>query len=133
YHVPILFVFLLFSILGLGWIFLFLKKRKALDYLRFQQMSENENVLYEMISGMQEIKLNNSEKRKRWNWERIQAKMYDLSIKGLALGQYQQTGNSFLNQLKNVFTSYLAAVAVIDGQMTLGMMMSVSYIIGQLN
>lgn len=133
YSVPILLVFLLFSAASIGWIILFLRKRKELDYKHFQQMSDNQDVLYEIITGMQEIKLNNCETPRRWKWERIQAKLYKVSIEGLSLAQYQQVGSGFFTQLKNILISYMSAMAVIHGEMTLGMMLSVSYIIGQMN
>ncbi len=133
YSLKILLVFLLFSCLGVLWITFFLKRRKQLDYIRFQRLSANENMLFELITGMQEIKLNNCETVRRWNWERLQAKLFDLNIKSLALGQTQQIGSTFFNQLKNILISYLSAREVIRGNMTLGMMMSVSYIVGQIN
>lgn len=133
YNIPILIVFLLFSTASVGWIVIFLKRRKELDYKRFQRLSDNQNILFEMITGMQEIKLNNCETAKRWEWERTQAKLYRISVKGLALGQYQQVGSVFFTQLKNILISFVSANAVIEGQMTLGMMLSVSYIIGQMN
>jgi len=133
YSLNILFIFLVGSALSILWIILFLKKRKELDYKRFQQLSNNQNNLYELITGMQEIKLNNCETPKRWEWERIQAKLFKLNIGSLALEQYQQTGNLFFTQLKNILISYLAAREVVSGNMTLGMMLSVSYIIGQMN
>jgi ATP-binding cassette subfamily B protein len=120
-------------LLGIGWIFIFLKRRKQLDYVRFQRMSDNQNVLFEMITGMQEIKLNNCETKKRWGWENVQAKLFSLNIKSLSLGQTQQVGSVFFNQLKNIFITYISAREVMNGHMTMGMMMSVSYIIGQLN
>jgi ATP-binding cassette subfamily B protein len=133
YSWKILIVFFLFSIGSVCWIVLFLKKRKELDYMQFQRMSDNQNVLYELITGMQEIKLNNSETLKRWEWEKVQAKLYKISVKGLALGQYQQVGSIFFTQLKNILISYITAREVMNGNMTLGMMLSVSYIIGQMN
>jgi len=133
YSLKILGVFVLFSLFGIAWIVLFLQKRKKLDYLRFQKMSDNEDVLFELITGMQEIKLNNAETKKRWGWERVQAQLFHVNIKSLALGQYQQIGSVFFNQTKNILVSYIAAVEVMGGSMTLGMMLSVSYIIGQLN
>lgn len=133
YSMKILSVFFLFSVLGIVWIFLFLRKRKELDYKRFQRSSDNENVMYELITGMQEIKLNNCETPKRWGWERVQAKLFKLNIESLALGQYQQIGSQVFNQLKNIFISFISAREVMSGNMTLGMMMSVSYIIGQMN
>ena len=133
YSMKILGVFFLFSVLGIAWIILFLKRRKQLDYVRFQRMSDNQNVMYEMITGMQEIKLNNCETKKRWGWENVQAKIFKLNIESLTLGQTQQIGSVFFNQLKNIFITYISAREVMNGNMTMGMMMSVSYIIGQLN
>lgn len=133
YSMKILGIFLVGSILSIICIILFLKKRKELDYKRFQQQSDNQNSLYELITGMQEIKLNNCERPKRWEWERIQARLFKLNVGSLALEQYQQTGNLFFTQLKNILISYMAAREVVNGNMTLGMMLSVSYIIGQMN
>lgn len=133
YHLNILLIFLAGSALYALWVTVFLKRRRDLDYKRFQQASNNQSNLVQLINGMQEIKLNNCEKQKRWEWERIQAKLYKISIKSLALGQTQQVGGTFIDQSKNVFISFLAAKAVIDGDMTLGMMMAMQYILGQLN
>ncbi|RAJ77426.1 ATP-binding cassette subfamily B protein [Chitinophaga dinghuensis] len=133
YSLKILLVFVLFSAAAIGWIFFFLKRRKALDYKKFQGMSENENVLIEMITGMQEIKLNNCETSRRWEWERVQAGLFKLNVQNLALGQYQQVGSVFFHQLKNILISFITAREVMNGHLTLGMMLSVSYIIGQMN
>jgi len=133
YSGKVLLVFFAFSITAIAWIVFFLKKRKELDYMQFQRMSDNQNVLYELITGMQEIKLNNAEILKRWEWEKVQARLYKISVKGLALGQYQQVGSMFFTQLKNILISYITAREVVNGNMTLGMMLSVSYIIGQMN
>ncbi|ASZ14325.1 peptidase domain-containing ABC transporter [Chitinophaga pendula] len=133
YSTSILAVFLCFSAAAIGWIFFFLKRRKELDYKRFQGMSDNENVLFELITGMQEIKLNNCETARRWEWEQVQARLFRISVKGLAVGQYQQAGSVFFHQLKNILISFLSAREVLQGNMTLGMMLSVSYIIGQMN
>ncbi|RBL91137.1 peptidase domain-containing ABC transporter [Chitinophaga flava] len=133
YNWKLLLVYAAFSTAGICWIVLFLKYRKELDYQRFQRLSQNENLMYEMISGMQEVKLNTCETSKLWEWERLQVKMFKVSIKSLTLGQYQQVGSVVFNQIKNILISFISAKAVIDGHMTLGMMMSVSYIIGQLN
>jgi ATP-binding cassette, subfamily B, bacterial len=133
YHVGILGIFFLGSILYIGWVVLFLKRRRELDYKRFQQASANQSNIVQLVSGMQEIKLNSCEKQKRWEWEQIQARLYKVSIKGLALNQSQEIGGTFINQAKNIFISFLSARAVITGDMTLGMMMAVQYIIGQLN
>jgi ATP-binding cassette subfamily B protein len=133
YHVGILGVFFLGSTFYVGWVMMFLKKRRELDYKRFQQSAANQSNVVQLISGMQEIKLNSCEKQKRWEWERIQARLYKVSVKGLALSQNQQVGATFINQSKDIFISFLSAKAVITGDMTLGMMMAVQYIIGQLN
>lgn len=133
YNPLIFWIFLAGSVLYVAWILIFLKKRKDIDYKRFEQLSENQSKIIQLIKGMQEIKLHNSEKQKRWGWERIQAKLFKVNVKGLALDQYQQAGGFFANELKNILISFVAAKSVIDGQMTLGMMLAVQYIIGQLN
>lgn len=133
YNMTIFVVFFLASILYVIWVVVFMKKRRELDFKRFQQLADNQSNLYQLITGIQEIKLNNCEKQKRWDWERIQARLFKVNVKSLSLGQYQQSGALFVNQLKNIFISFYAAKGVIDGQMTLGMMMAVQYIIGQLN
>ncbi|MBP5396924.1 MAG: peptidase domain-containing ABC transporter, partial [Bacteroidales bacterium] len=133
YSLKLFVVFLMASLLYVAWITLFLKKRKELDYKRFAQASAEQSNLYQLITGMQEIKLNNCERQKRWEWENIQAKLFRVSIKGLALSQYQQSGAFFINETKNILISFVSAAAVIRGDMTLGMMTAVQYIIGQLN
>ena len=133
YNLTILLIFLAGSFLHVYWITLFLKRRKKLDYMRFQESATNQNNLVQLVNGMQEIKMNNCEKQKRWEWERIQVKLYHISIKGLSLGQTQTIGGSFIAQTKDILISYLAARSVIDGNMTLGMMMAMQYILGQLN
>jgi ATP-binding cassette subfamily B protein len=133
YNSTLLLVFLVASALYVFWIVLFLKRRRNLDFKRFAQGAAEQSNLYQMITGMQEIKLNNCERQKRWEWERIQARLFKISVKGLALSQYQQSGAFFINETKNIIISFFAAQAVITGNMTLGMMMAVQYIIGQLN
>ncbi|MDR2126761.1 MAG: peptidase domain-containing ABC transporter [Prevotellaceae bacterium] len=133
YDLGILGIFLTGSILYIGWILIFMKRRRKLDYMRFQEAAANQSNIVQLISGMQDIKLNNCEKQKRWEWERIQAKLYKISVKGLSLQQTQTIGGLFIDQTKNVFISFLAASAVINGSMTLGMMTALQYIIGQLN
>jgi ATP-binding cassette, subfamily B, bacterial len=133
YSLKIFVIFLAGSLLYTIWIWLFLKRRRELDFKRFSQMSENQSNIIQLITGMQEIKLNNCEKQKRWEWEHIQARLFKTSIKGLALTQWQQAGSVFINETKNIFISFIAAKAVIDGSITLGMMLAVQYIIGQLN
>lgn len=133
YHIGILEIFFIGSILYIGWVLLFLKKRREIDYKRFQQSSANQSNIVQLVNGMQEIKLNACEKQKRWEWESIQARLYRVGIKGMVLNQNQQLGATFINQTKDLFISFLSAKAVITGDMTLGMMMAVQYIIGQLN
>ncbi len=133
YDWVILLIFYLGSAFYVLWILMFLKKRKELDYKRFSVAAANQSNVYQLITGMQEIKLNNCEKQKRWEWERIQAQLFRVSVKGLMLNQNQQAGSVFINQVKNILISFIAAKAVIEGNMTLGMMMAVQYIIGQLN
>lgn len=133
YDLKILGIFLLGSALYVGWVLLFLRRRRKLDYMRFQEASANQSSIVQLIAGMQDIKLNGCEKQKRWEWERIQARLFNVSVNGLALGQTQQIGGTFIDQIKNVLISFLAAKAVIDGDMTLGMMTAMQYIIGQLN
>jgi ATP-binding cassette subfamily B protein len=133
YNLVILGVFVLGNTLYISWILLFLRYRRKLDMARFSQASAEQSNLVQIVTGMQEIKLNNCEKQQRWKWERIQVKLFKISIKGLALGQYQQMGSVFFSQTTSLFISFIAARSVIEGDMTLGMMMSVSYIIGQLS
>ena len=133
YNWTILFIFYAGSGLYVLWILLFLKKRKEIDYKRFNVASANQSNVYQLITGMQEIKLNNCEKQKRWEWERIQAKLFRVGVKGLMLNQNQEGGSIFINQVKNILISFVAAKSVIEGDMTLGMMMAIIYIIGQLN
>ena len=133
YDPTILGIFLLGSALYVGWILLFMKRRRKLDYMRFQEAAANQSNIVQLIDGMQDIKLNDCEKQKRWEWERIQARLFQVSIKGLVLGQTQEVGGTFIDQTKNVVISFLAASAVIEGDMTLGMMVALQYIIGQLN
>ena len=133
YSLKILAIFAIGSILYALWILLFMKKRRELDYKSFAQLSNNQSNLIQLITGMQEIKLNNCEKQKRWQWENIQAKLFHIKVKNLSLEQYQQAGASVINQSKNILITFVAAVSVINGTMTLGMMLAVQYIIGQLN
>jgi len=133
YNLTIAMIFIVSISFYLAWVLLFMKKRAALDYQRFDQASKTQSSMVQLINGMQEIKLNNSERRRRWEWERIQVRLFKVSVKGLALFQYQSTGANFINELKNILITFYCAKSVIDGQMTLGMMLSVQYIIGQLN
>ena len=133
YSLPILVIFLLGSLLYIGWILLFLKWRRRIDYVRFRESANNQSSIVQLIGGMQDIKLNNCEKQKLWEWQRIQAKLFKVGIKTLSLSQAQQIGGSLIDQVKNIVISFLAAEAVINGNMTLGMMTALQYILGQLN
>ncbi|WP_041342271.1 peptidase domain-containing ABC transporter [Runella slithyformis] len=133
YHTAIFGVFLLFSVLYVAWIVLFLKYRRQLDHKRFALASQNQSSLIQLITGLQEIKMNNAEHLKRWQWENLQVRQFKLSMKGLAIGQYQQAGAMFLNEGKNIIITFMAATAVVNGQLTLGGMMALQYIVGQLN
>jgi len=133
YSMKIFFIFLIGSALYIIWIYLFMKQRRELDFKRFQEASAEQSNVIQLIQGMQEIKLQNAEKQMRWDWERIQVRLFKVSIKGLALSQYQQAGTVFINETKNILISFFAAYSVIQGHMTLGMMLAVQYIIGQLN
>lgn len=133
YNFLILGIFLVGNVLYVCWILLFMKYRRELDIRRFAQAAGEQSNLIQLITAMQEIKLNNCEKQKRWQWERIQVKLFKISIKGLAVGQVQQVGSIFFNQITNIVISFIAAKSVVEGEMTLGMMMSLTYIIGQLS
>ena len=133
YSTKVVIVFLIGSILHFCWIFLFMKKRKNLDYRRFNQLSAHQSQLIEIISGMQEIKLNTCERQKRWKWEEVQAKLFKLSTQSLALNQYQSAGGVIFNQAKNIFITFITARAVVDGNLTLGMMLAIQFILGQAN
>lgn len=133
YSVSIFAIFFVGSFIYLIWVLLFLKQRKKLDYRRFNQLSNEQSQVIEIINGMQEIKLHNAERLKRWEWENIQVRLFKISMKGLVLEQTQTIGSSLVNELKNIFITIFAAKLVIEGEITLGMMMAISYIIGQLN
>lgn len=133
YNLGIFVVFLIGTLFYSGWIILFLKKRRQLDYKYFEQSGRNRNVTYQLINGMQEIKLQGCERRKRWEWEDVQADLFKVNLKSLNLRQIQQAGCITINEVKNILITVLTATSVIQGNMTLGMMLAVQYIIGQLN
>jgi ATP-binding cassette, subfamily B, bacterial len=133
YNTGIFFVFAVSSALYTTWIVLFLKRRRALNYKSFDVSSKNQSSIIQLISGMQEIKLNNCEQQKRWEWEHIQARLFKFNVKTLALSQYQQGGATFINEGKNILITFLSAQAVINGNLTLGAMVAVQYIVGQLS
>jgi ATP-binding cassette subfamily B protein len=133
YSWKIFFIFLVGSSLYTLWVVLFMKKRRHLDHRKFAQLSDNQSNLIQLITGMQEIKLNNCEKQKRWEWESIQTRLFRIKIKSLYLEQYQQAGGVLINEVKNVMITFIVARAVISGEMTLGIMLAVQFIMGQLN
>ena len=115
------------------WVLIFLRKRAELDTLAFKLMSSSQNKIIGIINGVKEIKLNNSFLRRRWSWERIQVELHNYSIRDMKLTQYQRSGGMFISEIKNILISYVSAMAVIEGQLTLGGMLAISYIIGRLN
>lgn len=133
YNIAIFFVYVVSSILYTGWIVAFLKRRRDINYKSFEISAKNQSSIVQLVNGMQEIKLNNCEQQKRWEWEHLQARLFKFNVKSLALSQYQQGGSTLINETTNLLITFLSAKAVIDGQLTLGAMMAVQYIIGQLN
>lgn len=133
YNLQIFTVFFIGSALYFVWITLFLKRREKLDYKRFSEVSQEQSKVMELINGMQEIKLHNAEKQKRWGWEYVQARLFKVSMKGLVLEQTQSIGSSVINELKNIFIIFISAKLVINGDITLGMMMAISSIVGSLD
>jgi ATP-binding cassette subfamily B protein len=133
YNLKIFAVFFVGSFLYFLWVILFLKRREVLDYKRFSEVSQEQSKVIELINGMQEIKLHNAEKQKRWGWEYIQARLFKVSMKSLVLEQTQGIGSNFINELKNIIIIFLSAKLVIDGSITLGMMMAITSIVGGLN
>lgn len=112
---------------------IFLKKRKILDYQSFEQQGINRSKTYQLINGMQEIKLQGTKTQKRWEWENTQADLFNIMLKKLSLQQKQGAGGIFINEIKNLIVTIMSAASVINGDITLGMMLSIQYIIGQLN
>lgn len=133
YSIKIFTIFVIGSFIYLSWIFIFLKRRKEIDHQRFLHISLEQSKVIELINGMQEIKLHNAEKQKRWSWEFVQVRLFKVAIKSLAISQLQGIGSKFIDQLKNIGISCLSALLVIKGEISLGMMLSIQYIIGQLN
>ncbi|NKI24942.1 peptidase domain-containing ABC transporter [Arenibacter sp. 6A1] len=133
YNLTIFWIFAAGSLLYVAWIVFFLKRRKELDYKRFSQLSQEQSTVIELINGMQEIKMHNAEKQKRWKWEFVQARLFRVSVQSLRLEQMQSVGSSAINEGKNIFITITSALLVIDGSLTLGMMLAIQYIIGQLN
>ncbi len=133
YNLTIFIVFIIAAVLYVSWTFFFLKKRAVLDYKRFDEQSQSQSSLIQIINGVKEIKINNSQRKNRWKWEHNQISLFKTSLSTLKLAQYQSIGASTINELKNILITFLSAKAVVDGNLTLGMMTSVQYIVGQLN
>ena len=126
-------IFIIGSLLNIVWVLGFMKWRKSLDIKRFEYNSDNQNSINEMIAGMQDIKLFNAEKLKRWSWEKVQAKLFNTETENLKLEQVQRAGALFFNETKNLLIIYLVAQGVLNTTLTLGMLVAIQYIIGQLN
>lgn len=133
YNRLIFLIFFIGSILYGGWMALFLRRRKVIDYELFEQQAANNNKTYQFLTSMQEIKLQDCEQRRRWEWEDVQADLFHIQMKSLKLQQTQEAGSIFINELKNIIITVVSATAVINGSLSLGMMLAVQYIIGQLN
>jgi ATP-binding cassette subfamily B protein len=133
YSLKILFIFLAGALLYFGWIILFMRKRRSLDHKYFGKMAENQSKLIQIIHGIREIKLNNAERAKQWEWKDIQASLFRVNMKTLSLNQYQEAGGIFINETKNILINVTAAIAVVHGNLTLGALLAISYILGQLN
>lgn len=133
YNVSVFLIFFIGTCFYVIWVLLFLKHRRKIDYARFQEAAINQDSIVNLIEGMQDIKLNSCEKRKRWSWEEVQARIFKINIRSLALGQYQEAGGTFIDQIKNLLITFVSARGVVNGDMSLGMMMALQYIIGQMN
>lgn len=133
YNLTVLTIFVLGNTLYVIWISFFMQYRRELDIKRFNQSAREQSKMIQLVQGMQDIKLNNCERQKRWEWERIQVKLFRISLKGLRIGQIQQSGSVFFTQTTHILIYYIAAKSVVEGTMTLGMMMSLTYIIGQVS
>ena len=133
YNLVIFLIFLFGSALYAAWVFLFLKKRRLLDYTYFEQRARNQSKTMQLLNGMQEIKLQHCERRRRWEWEDIQADLFQTNVEAMKLQQSQEAGSILINEIKNIVITVVAATAVIHGNLSLGMMLAIQYIIGQLN
>jgi ATP-binding cassette subfamily B protein len=133
YNLKIFVVFLIGALCYVGYTLFFLKKRAELDFKRFDEQSASQTSLVQIINGVREIKVNNSQRKNRWKWEQVQISLFKTSMSSLKLAQYQSIGSNFINELKNIIITFLSATAVVNGDITLGMMLSIQYIVGQLN
>lgn len=133
YSLKILFIFVIGSILYVSWMSIFLKKRRKLDYMQFQYLSSNQSTMIQLVNGMQDIKLNSCERSKRWEWERLQNQIIKIKRYGLNLTNIQTAGASMIDQAKNLIIMFFAAEGVISGYLSIGELVAIQYIIGQLN
>jgi ATP-binding cassette subfamily B protein len=133
YNKLIFSIFLFGSVIYMFWVILFMKKRKKIDHQKFEIAAISQNKTVELITGMEEIKMNLCEVPKRWEWESLQARLFRLNIRSMSLNTYQQQGATFINQAKNIFITFVAATSVIKGELTLGQMVAIEYIVGILN
>jgi ATP-binding cassette subfamily B protein len=133
YDLRIFTIYWISSTIYFLWIIAFLKKKKLLDYQFFEYAAANQSKLIEIFQGIQEIKLQNSERKRRWQWTNLQAKIFKLQNRSLLVTQFQTIGATVINQFRNIIISYLSAKAVFDGQLSLGVMLSIQYIIGMIN
>lgn len=133
YNKTIFSIFFVATVLYTLWLLFFMKYRRDLDNKRFKISSENQTYMVEMIQSIKDIKINNAQKQKRWGWEALQARLFKFKVKSLALSQYQSIGSMAINQAKGILITYISAKAVIDGDMTLGAMMAVQYIVGMVS
>ena len=133
YNMTVLGIFVAGNALYVAWVSFFMRYRRELDIKRFSQSAMEQSKMIQLVQGMQDIKLNNCERQKRWEWERIQVQLFKIGLDGLRIEQIQQSGSVFFTQTTHILIYYIAARAVVEGGMTLGMMMSLSYIIGQVS
>lgn len=133
YDLQIFAIYLISGVLYVFWVRFFLKRRRSINQTRFTYSAQNQSKIIQMINGVQDIKLTNSEQDKRWEWENLQIKIFRLNLKNLALEQFQTSGALIINEGKNIIISFIAAKEVIEGNLTLGGMMALQYIVGQLN
>lgn len=133
YSIKILIIFLAGALLYFLWIFIFMKRRRSLDHKYFSKMAENQSKLIQIIHGIREIKLNNAQRLNQWEWKDIQAGLFRVNMKSMSLNQYQEAGGVFINETKNILINVTAAIAVLHGNLTLGTLLAISYILGQLN
>lgn len=133
YSFVILLIFFIGSIIYVSWVLLLMKKRAVIDYMKFQETALNYSNIIQIINGIQDIKLNNCEKKKRWEWEKIQIKLHEVTMSGLKLSQTQQIGGNMIDHIKNILISFVSAGFVIDGDLSIGMFFAIQFTVGQLN